>query len=252
MLAIVPMMLAACATAALAAHEALPYGDLEYMASSEDGARAVPVWARAGRPWHAVGWTVARGNAASGEVCVRGAVAGEEFVVAGEGSGGALAGSLMLRAEAPTQATVRLSWFNRLSRAEAAAQTNTAQARQRQLESALSVGTALLSAFTGRKLNTATASRAGTALRSVGRVQQQQQSAAQAQDSVEGLREQILNLEQELEAEVAALSASFDPASAALEEVQISATATNISVRLFGLLWLPYHRDRMGRLQPDW
>ncbi len=141
---------------------------------------------------------------------------------------------------------------NRLSRAEAAAQTKTAQVRQRQLESALSVGTALLSAFTGRKLNTATASRAGTALRGVGRVQQQQQSAAQAQDSVEGLREQILNLEQELEAEVAALSASFDPASAALEEVQISATATNISVRLFGLLWLPYHRDRMGRLQPDW
>lgn len=112
------MMLSVCATAALAAHEALPYGDLEYMASSEDGARAVPVWARAGQPCHAVGWIVSRTNAASGEVCVRGSVAGEEFVVAGEGSGGALAGSVMLRAEAPTQATVRLSWFNRLSRAD--------------------------------------------------------------------------------------------------------------------------------------
>ncbi|HUS80397.1 MAG TPA: hypothetical protein VM283_03955, partial [Armatimonadota bacterium] len=120
MIPFVALAVALCTTAAIAQdYEVLPYGDLEYMASSEEGGPAAPVWARAGQPCQATGWTVSHANAASGAVCVKGATAGEEFTLCGEGSGGKMIGSVKLRADAPgAQATIRLSWFNRLNRTD--------------------------------------------------------------------------------------------------------------------------------------
>ena len=118
MIPLAVLALALCTTAAIAQdYQVLPYGDLEYMASSQEGGQALPVWARSGQPCHATGWTVTHTNAAGGEVCVKGATAGEEFTLCGEGSGGKMIGSVKLRADAPgAQATIRLSWFNRLNR----------------------------------------------------------------------------------------------------------------------------------------
>ncbi len=119
MLRMATLALILCASTVLAQdHEALPYGDLEYMAGDADGAQAVPVWARAGEPCHATDWTVSHENAAGGEVCVTGSTANEEFALCGEGGGGAITGSVMLRADEPTQATIRLSWYNRLNRTD--------------------------------------------------------------------------------------------------------------------------------------
>lgn len=97
--------------------EALPYGDLEYL-TAPDGAPARGVWARCGQVSVADGWTVSRQQAASGKVCARGAKAGSELVIGGECGGGQLIGTVKLRADAPTKATVRLSWFNRLNRVD--------------------------------------------------------------------------------------------------------------------------------------
>lgn len=114
----VVMVVALGASAATAAHEALPYGNVEYLAGEADGAQAVAVWARAGATCPATGWRVQHTQAAEGAVCVQGSAAGQEFTLAGEGSGGAITGSVMLRADAPTQAMIRLSWFNRLARVD--------------------------------------------------------------------------------------------------------------------------------------
>ncbi|MEA3400731.1 MAG: hypothetical protein U9R79_05730 [Armatimonadota bacterium] len=100
-------------------YQAVPYGDLEYLGGASDGTAAWPVWARAGGPCSARGWTVIRGNPAGGEVCVRGTVAGEKFTIAGEGYGSPITGSVALRSDIDgAQATIRLSWFNRLSRVD--------------------------------------------------------------------------------------------------------------------------------------
>lgn len=94
-------------------HEALPYGDLEYLAGAAQGAAAWSVWPRVGEPCAPGAWTVERTGAASGVACVKGSAPGVEFVMGGEGSG-ALTGSVALRADAAgAQATVRVTWFNR-------------------------------------------------------------------------------------------------------------------------------------------
>jgi len=117
-------LLALCACAASAQeYEALPYGDLEYMAGAGDGTQAWCVWARAGKPPLAiVGWSVGKDNPASGNACVKAEGAKgpvEEFLIAGEGSGGEIVGTIKLRGEEEgAQAKVRLSWFNRLTRVD--------------------------------------------------------------------------------------------------------------------------------------
>ncbi len=114
------VLIAIFATAALASaqgHEALPAGGLEYMAGCGQDDAAWGVWPRAGEPASADGWTVSHGNAANGDVCIVGATPASEFVLGGEGSGSPITGSVKLRADAPTQATVRLTWFDRWNRA---------------------------------------------------------------------------------------------------------------------------------------
>ncbi|MGD9497381.1 MAG: hypothetical protein AB7Y46_13865, partial [Armatimonadota bacterium] len=108
-------MMGAAAAAGAQDYEALPWGDLEYMAGATRGAQAWGVWPRAGEPSGAIGWTVQRTGAAGGAVCVKGSAAGEEFVIGGEGSG-PMEGSVKLRADTEgAQAVVRLTWYNRLS-----------------------------------------------------------------------------------------------------------------------------------------
>ena len=105
-------------TAALAGaqgHQALPHGDLEYMSGAAEGDAAWAVWPRVGEPSDTAGWTVARTDPADGETCLRGEGGSGEFIIGGEGSG-RLSGSVSLRAEQPTQANIRLTWFNRWNR----------------------------------------------------------------------------------------------------------------------------------------
>jgi hypothetical protein len=107
---------AACAAAQESApHEALPWGDLEYMSDRARGAAAWTVWPRVGEPGEAEGWTVQRDDAAGGEVCVAGTIPQSEFALGGEGewAGEPIFGSVRLRSDEPTQATVRLTWYDR-------------------------------------------------------------------------------------------------------------------------------------------
>ncbi|MCD6359840.1 MAG: hypothetical protein J7M38_03180 [Armatimonadetes bacterium] len=120
MLFMTAALLVLCASTVLAQdHEALPYGDLEYMADRPAGGEALIVWARAGSDHPSlVGWNVSTEAPASGKVYIRNVDPACEFFLAGEGGGGEITGSVMLRAAAPTQATIRLSWYNRFKRTD--------------------------------------------------------------------------------------------------------------------------------------
>ena len=48
------------------------------------------------------------------------------------------------------------------------------------------------------------------------------------------------------------LDAAYDPVSEPLEEVRVNPRSTDMTLAIFGLLWLPYRRDSGGRLVPDW
>ena len=46
--------------------------------------------------------------------------------------------------------------------------------------------------------------------------------------------------------------AGFDPATEELGEVLIKAKSSDITLDVFSLIWLPYRRDGLGQLAPDW
>jgi hypothetical protein len=133
---------------------------------------------------------------------------------------------------------------DRERRALQAVERRAGMTQQRTLDAALRVGEGLLGAFMGRKTSTA---RTGTAIRSAGRVMQQRREVAQAEETVEAVREQMSQLEQEFQDELRKVELSFED-DAPLEEVQIRPTLSGMAVRLCSLLWLP---EDPGR-QPLW
>src|SRR5262249_10576527 len=83
----------------------------------------------------------------------------------------------------------------RKRRAEQAVERERSQAQQQTLQTAVSVGSALLGAFLGRKtLSVANLNRAATAARAAGRYRKEAQDVERAGDSVEAVQKQIDDL----------------------------------------------------------
>jgi Helicase HerA, central domain len=142
---------------------------------------------------------------------------------------------------------------NRLKTAQERVVREQSQSRQQQLDTVVNIGTTLLGAFMGRKkLSVTNARGAGSVIKSATRAQRQGADVAKAEDSVEGLQQQLSDLEAQLQVESEKLSGSFDASTVVLETVQIAAKSTDLNVKVFGLLWLPYSKDSEGRLSPAW
>jgi hypothetical protein len=131
----------------------------------------------------------------------------------------------------------------RVRRARAAVEREREQASQSKLQTALSFGATLLSAFTGRKkLSAGTIGRATTAARGVGRSMKEGQDIARAQESEREVEERARELEQEFRAELTELEAKLDPAHEPLEHLRIPPKRGSIEVRLVALAWHPSER----------
>ncbi len=128
----------------------------------------------------------------------------------------------------------------RKRRAEAAVEQQKAQKNQAFLQTAVSVGSGLLSAFMGRKaLSVSTVSRAATAARQAGRSWQEMQDVGQASETVAQLDAQASELQKQFEDELAAQQAKVDPATETLDTVNIRLKKANIEVLLVALAWRP-------------
>lgn len=139
----------------------------------------------------------------------------------------------------------------RLRRAEQAVQREAAQAQQAKFSSFISIGSTLLGAFLGRKTLSATnLSKAGTAIRSVGRANEQAGDVARAGETVEALQQQLAELDAQFQAEANAIEAKHDPASENFETIELRPNKANISVKLVALAWAPHARDGSGQLTP--
>jgi hypothetical protein len=114
------------------------------------------------------------------------------------------------------------------------------QAQQQTLQAAVSVGTALLGAFLGRKtLSVATINRAATAARAAGRYRKESEDVERAGESVDAVQKQLDSLNAEFKAEVDALESKVNPATEPLEPVTLRPKKTNIVVKLVALAWMP-------------
>jgi hypothetical protein len=138
-------------------------------------------------------------------------------------------------------------------RSEQAIEREQAQAKSRKLETVISFGSAILGAFMGRKAVSATSTyRMGTAMKSATRIGKEQMDVNRARETAEAIRLQLEELEARLQEDIAGIEASFDPSTLDIEEMRLKPKSTDITLKLFGLGWLPYRRDATGRLSSDW
>ena len=142
---------------------------------------------------------------------------------------------------------------NRLMRAEQAIRREQEQATSKKMETVVSFGTAILGAFLGRKaVSTSSATRFGTAVKSAGRMRKESMDVARAQETAEAVRQEMAELDQRLQSDIANLEADYKSAAEELEEVMVKPKSTDITLQAFGLTWMPYRKGSDGRLSPDW
>ncbi len=138
-----------------------------------------------------------------------------------------------------------------LRRARQAVEREGEQAKQQKMQTAISVGATLLSAFVGRKaISYSSMGRATTAARGVGRTIKETQDIGRAKETVAAMEQRLEQLEADFKAETDALVTKIDPLSDPLDIIAIRPTKTNISVQLMALCWLPYWQSSDGRTIP--
>jgi hypothetical protein len=114
------------------------------------------------------------------------------------------------------------------------------QLSQQKVSTAITVGTAILGAFFGRKaLSSANLSRAGTAMRSGGKVAQESADVERAGENIKVLQERLADLQAELESEMARLQGELDPAAVAIETTSIKARKSETTTTAMALVWKP-------------
>lgn len=141
----------------------------------------------------------------------------------------------------------------RLRRAEQAVQREQAQASQANIDTAISVGGAILGALFGRgKMSAGVIRKVGTAARGAGRTAQQQGDVTRASESVQALQAQYAEREAALQQDIDALGATYDAQRDALEAIPIKAKSGDVQVQLVALAWVPLHRDAVGMTTAAW
>ncbi|AMW05664.1 ATP-binding protein [Gemmatimonas phototrophica] len=150
-------------------------------------------------------------------------------------------------------ATKLTAMQDKLRRAEQAMQREQAQASQAKMDTAISVGGAILGAIFGRgKVGVGTLGKVATATRGAGRAAQQAGDVTRAQESLEAVQQQYADLEAKLQAEVDALGAAYDAQQEALEEVVVKARSGDVQIQLCALLWVPFTKDPHGMVTAAW
>jgi hypothetical protein len=137
---------------------------------------------------------------------------------------------------APKVATLQ----ERIRKAQQQVDVQKEQASAAKTGTFLSIGTAILGAFMGRKVASAgNLGRAATAARGVSRQMKEGSDVARAEENVGALGEQLRTLEAEFERETTELSTRFDAAGAEFTTLKLHPKKSGINVRAVVLAWTP-------------
>jgi len=125
----------------------------------------------------------------------------------------------------------------KVRRAEQAVARETEQASAARMESAVTMGGALLGALLGR--GRITASRVGSAARGASRAAQQAADVGRARETLAAAEAQQQTLEAAIASEVAALQTAMSVQNESLEEIRVKPKASDITVQQVALCWCP-------------
>ena len=145
---------------------------------------------------------------------------------------------------------------NRLLRAEQAIAREKQQSTKKKLDTAVSIGTAILGAVLGRKkISATTAGKMGTAIRSAGGASKEAGDVARAKQTASKVRQDVKKLEAALRKDLDALDDTYNAQQEELSEITVKAKASDIHVPLVALAWMPYETTadaHDGPLRPAW
>ena len=127
----------------------------------------------------------------------------------------------------------------RLKRAESAVDREQQQASDQKVQTAVSLGATVLGALFGRKtISAGTLGRATTTARGVGRTMKEASDVKRATEGVDTVRRAIEKLNDQIAADVAAVTARFEQ-EAPLTTVVVSPKRGQVEVQFVALLWKP-------------
>jgi hypothetical protein len=140
------------------------------------------------------------------------------------------------------------SLTDRIDRARQKVERERAEAKNKSLQTYVSIGSAVLGALLGRKAATSTnIGRAATSMRSASRSARQQADVVHAEESLATLEERRQVIEDEVAAELERIRLESSPERMHLEEMEIPARKTDIAVDDVVLAWVPQERAEGGR-----
>jgi hypothetical protein len=129
----------------------------------------------------------------------------------------------------------------RIRKHEQTVEVQKQQAKSAKVDTALSFGSALLSAFMGKKLASAgNVGKAATAAKGIGRSAREASDVDRAEENLSAVQEQFKVLEEECEADVAEVTAEYEQMAAEIEPITLKPKKTNITVRSTMLVWAPF------------
>lgn len=126
------------------------------------------------------------------------------------------------------------------------------QLQQRKLQTTISVGATVLGAILGRKVTSVgNVGRATTAARDATRIMKEQEDIKRAEETVQKYESELKELEREFQEEIQKFEAKIDPTKEILEKIILKPSKTEINIRFFSLVWLPYI-EKDNRLISVW
>ena len=129
---------------------------------------------------------------------------------------------------------------DRIARARQKVEKQKAEAKNKSMQTYVSIGTAVLSAILGRKVaSSTTVGRAATSMRSASRATRHQADVVHAEESLSDLEEKLATLEGEVGEELEKVRLEANPDRLVLESIEIAPKKTEISVDDVVLAWVP-------------
>ena len=140
---------------------------------------------------------------------------------------------------------------DRIQRAEQKIEREREQVSSKRIDTAISLGSTILSAFLGRKkLSSTTLSKAGTTARTFGRSGKEAEDVRRAEESLETLEEQLRDLEADLQRLlIDEMGERYEPMNEELEIVALRPRRTDVQVDQVALAWVPYTRPTPTELR---
>ncbi len=141
----------------------------------------------------------------------------------------------------------------RLRKANQQVEREAGKARQQQTQTAISMGSALLTSVFGRKAVSATTlNKIATTARSASRIGNSKDSIRRSQENVESIEQQLGELEAEFRSESDRIADALDPFAIVCESQAIKPTRKDVLVQFAALAWLPYETESGGTVRPAW